>query len=631
MRGCARGPIDRQRQRGVVLVSVLLIVLTVTSYVFLKSVNRQLGQPGYNAARTRAALAEAKSALIGYAVTYPDRVNAAYGPGYLLCPADGEDGVARSGCATSTHSLTGRFPWATLESNNIRDASGAQLWYALSENYRNNPHLVPLNSDTPGQIDVDGATDIVAVLIAPGPPLSGQDSRVASPNLVTNYLEDENATTGDQKFTRAGNGEFNDQLLVLTRQELMAAVEQRVLGEVAQRLNAYYWYAWDPTIADDERGYPWLSPYADPNTATFKAVIAAGPDGQQGQIPFHYAADPDPGPNEQRFATAMTVSWDLAGADEQTVYDTDTRNDIPTDCLKKSDCGGSDPYFSEFEPGHALSIPATVGHCTWSDPDVVDQDSPRARNYARCDGALTLLVPRDYELNSAPGTFVPGTLRRTYTIRGTFQDTEGVVVTPPTATGVRTRALATTSPADDHPGADDDHRIEIDIQQIHTADGILPPGEPFTVRSELIRVKANNGTSGSFRIAGVHYDLDVDEGELPGWFIANDWHHQVYVAYSEADEQGNTSTCDVTASCLTLQIQRRGMAAPVPQTNIRGLVLVAGAELAGAANPRVGGVATMASYFEAENDQETTPGRVYSLAPRSAVFNDQVRVLGTAP
>ncbi|MBT8445985.1 MAG: hypothetical protein KJO38_02475, partial [Gammaproteobacteria bacterium] len=186
------------------LIAFILVVLTSASFVMLRSLNAR-PLTDYDNVATLRALSEAKQALIGYAVAYPDRVNAAFGPGYLPCPDDPADataGIARSACASATNSNTGRFPWATLDTHALRDASGARLWYALTDEVRYNPHLTPLNSDTPGSLTVDGAGDIVAVIIAPGAPVAGQASRAANPNLPAAFLEGDNATNGDNSFTR---------------------------------------------------------------------------------------------------------------------------------------------------------------------------------------------------------------------------------------------------------------------------------------------------------------------------------------------------------------------------------------------------------------------------------------------
>ena len=151
--------------------------------------------------------------------------------------------MPRSNCAASTNSLVGRIPWGYLGLGDLRDNAGERLWYAITEAYRYSlPIGSPaLNSEVLGGVTVDGVGDIVVVIIAPNAPLTGQ-SRNTGPNNPSNYLEEGN-NDGDLVFaTQASNPtiEFNDSLLTITRQELMKAVEKRVLGEARGVLQTYY-------------------------------------------------------------------------------------------------------------------------------------------------------------------------------------------------------------------------------------------------------------------------------------------------------------------------------------------------------------------------------------------------------
>jgi len=128
-------------------------------------------------AQTYRSLNEAKQALLGYAATRLDDV------GHLPCPDTaygvptvGFDPIGSSNtpCGPLGAPSLGLFPFNSVESNDIRDASGASLWYAVSGNHKINPATVPLNSDTAATLSVDGASDIAAVIIAPGPALPGQ-------------------------------------------------------------------------------------------------------------------------------------------------------------------------------------------------------------------------------------------------------------------------------------------------------------------------------------------------------------------------------------------------------------------------------------------------------------------------
>ncbi len=260
---------SRRKQIGATLLAYILVLISGTSYLLVRNYNANI-QKIESATEAGIKLKLAKQALIGYATTYPDNVNATEGPGYLLCPDTDNDGMAEANCSLGGGTTIGRFPWKTLELLDIYDTSGQTIWYALSENYRYGANKqIPLNSETEGQLSVDGINDIVAVLFSPGEPVTGQN-RTSGSNLISHYLEDDNADADtafvttlaapnvkrlDGIYDANDSLVFNDKLVYITRQELMDAVEKRVLGEVSQILGNYF---------TTYGAYPWLAPFADP-------------------------------------------------------------------------------------------------------------------------------------------------------------------------------------------------------------------------------------------------------------------------------------------------------------------------------------------------------------------------------
>lgn len=236
--------------------------------------------------QTQKALNEAKRALISYAVNYPELNNRPdRGPGYLPCPDQGPnqtpnpmpgqyddsliDGIKQENCSANTGSTLGLLPFADLGLSDLRDSSGERLWYAVSQNFKHHQNVTHvINSETPGLITVDDLDDIVAVVIAPGPPIGSQNRRGDSDyqalidrefyRVASNYLEDANAITGGgvQEYVTASSddSDFNDRLVFITRQEIMSAIELRVVNEVRRVLANYY---------DQNEAYPWLAPFTD--------------------------------------------------------------------------------------------------------------------------------------------------------------------------------------------------------------------------------------------------------------------------------------------------------------------------------------------------------------------------------
>lgn len=207
-------------------------------------------------------LRRAADALIARAVSDDNR------PGSLPCPdlitnSAGwnnypDDGKADMFTLTRCPSYIGFLPWLTLDLPELQDASGNHLWYALATALRDDDSAQPINSDSSMGLKVDTDDDIAAIVFAPGQALAGQ-SRPAQ--LPSAYLDGENGNGDDQKYITGPPGEqFNDQLLVITRRELMAAVEKRVVNTVRNCLEQHA----DATSNSTPR-YPWPAPLGEEN------------------------------------------------------------------------------------------------------------------------------------------------------------------------------------------------------------------------------------------------------------------------------------------------------------------------------------------------------------------------------
>ncbi len=239
----------RGRQRGAVLMIMLVILVVGIAAILVNSLTAASVQTARQE-QTAAALAQAKAALIGYAVTYGD-THSGNVPGYLPCPDYGggnPEGSAEPVCGTQDVSVIGRLPWATLDVSDLRDGDGECLWYAVSGTYKNNPPTGLMNWDTNGQFQVYGpdgtqlGSQVVAVIFAPGAALSGQDrSGTAAPvcggnYTAANYLDTgtvnsinfNNADIATGNFIQETNGgNINDQLVFITRQDIWNAIQNR--------------------------------------------------------------------------------------------------------------------------------------------------------------------------------------------------------------------------------------------------------------------------------------------------------------------------------------------------------------------------------------------------------------------
>ena len=247
--------------------------------VYITGLNRSTASMAQERAqKTSIALAQAKEALIAYAVTFADDPGHTGNPvpGFLPCPelagTPGSEGVEASGCGSGTSrfiSQIGRLPWRSLGLEAIKDGSGECLWYAVSGSYKNSPTSVittstatssMMNWDTNGQFAVmaaNGTTYLagaaadnraVAVIFAPGEAVSGQNrtpdanARTCGGNYsATAYLDQ--ITAGGTSFNNGAvsaianaittfiagdhSNTFNDRLVYITRADIWSAIKKR--------------------------------------------------------------------------------------------------------------------------------------------------------------------------------------------------------------------------------------------------------------------------------------------------------------------------------------------------------------------------------------------------------------------
>lgn len=271
--------LPRVSQRGAALMLLLLLVGVGALAVFVTGLNSATQQQERDRI-TAAALAQAKEALIGYALKRQDPER----PGDMPCPdnpSDGDyDGTQDSPCGNDSPSpRLGRLPWRSADVGGVPvdglnadlvDGFGERLWYAVSRNLVDAVGVAELN---PGIISVaprpwitvHGASGqvisnrVALVVLSAGLALGGQNRTGMTPN-VAQFLDqatigaipynnnDANdcldgttcptvaSRTGEDFIMNVTSPTFNDRLIYLTIDELMVAVERRVAGEISSRL-----------------------------------------------------------------------------------------------------------------------------------------------------------------------------------------------------------------------------------------------------------------------------------------------------------------------------------------------------------------------------------------------------------
>lgn len=300
-----RGYHLRLSQKGAVLIFLAFILGLGAAAYLLKALNVANLQARQDV-KTLKTLGDAKQALISWAVSHENR------PGQMPFPdrnADGDyDGSSDCNSPMSTFSyafLLGQLPIYGQKNpcvspqvgigDDFRDAQGNRLWYAVSRNLVHKYELPPADPIiNPSMIntaaypwlrvlDKNGvliSDRVAAVIIAPGNPIGAQDRSSPTPN-PTEFLDtfqiggttysNANYTLPNEDFIigqdsrNVSNADttyvkpyyFNDQLVFITIDELMTAVNNRAASEASILLNQYrvkntrYPYAADLGVALD--------------------------------------------------------------------------------------------------------------------------------------------------------------------------------------------------------------------------------------------------------------------------------------------------------------------------------------------------------------------------------------------
>ncbi len=87
------------------------------------------------------------------------------------------------------------------------------------------------------------------------------------------------------------------------------------------------------------------------------------------------------------------------------------------------------------------------------------------------------------------------------------------------------------------------------------------------------------GASGRVKITGINILQSEQNGDIPAWFVDNDWHQYIYIAYSAGEEPGAVAVCTENIDCLDINVGSNTGASA--KDDIRALVMLTGAELSG--------------------------------------------------
>ncbi|MDD2833712.1 MAG: hypothetical protein PHD12_06845 [Methylotenera sp.] len=297
----------RRKHYGMALIMLLFVIaLAATAFIFSTLEPSAIRQERDK--KTAEVLLQAKSALIGWSVSHPQY------PGILPFPDRSADGNydGSSDCvssATLTYGhLIGKLPFnnqtapcvgpALGLATDLRDAEGESLWYAVSRNLirttvAGGPVINPSITDAPtypwlvvrdknGQVI---SNRVAAVIIAPGLSVDAQDRSgglAGAPAYldaaIISAITYSNAdyTVPNEDFISGEDMRnvppthptyqqpylFNDRLIYITIDELMLALEKRVVREVAGSMRNYYSVS---SVVPGNRYYPYAAELGEVN------------------------------------------------------------------------------------------------------------------------------------------------------------------------------------------------------------------------------------------------------------------------------------------------------------------------------------------------------------------------------
>jgi hypothetical protein len=576
-----------------------------------------------------AVLREAREALIAFAAA-----QASQGPGHLPCPDKLDTGTSPGIlCGTPLTppnlSRVGRLPWRTLGLPDLRDGSGERLWYAVSDNFLNKPGR-PVNSDVQGQLTVVGTTaptpNVIAVIFAPGGavtradgtlqqrPPAGACGALGDPRCdPVNYLERENADGDENVFVAAPlcianlrncGTDFNDELVVITHEDLFAAVEtvvaRRLETEVGKELAGHF-QAWQ--AATGTGFYPFAVPF-DAVPATIPAASPPTPDpyrnaflGRLAQTAGLFpvtALEADDDPNALGWITAAWTSVQTGG----------------TGAIESFSCT-SDPY------GDRSRAQCTLGYSGTLQARITG----RAQN-------VTKSVARPIYTGSLTGAGYAST----YPVPlDPLDATPRLTTSPiPAATGPVFSATVTQA-LDFASGA-----LVVNVDVVLDAAAAPPPVFPATFPTVTVEIPTP-------RLGPLFTSSDYD------WIYQNYWFSQFYytvhpqfAAFAAPKPVPVAATCAPqlmgppvipATPCITLQT-----GSATPQTDIAAMAVLAGRPLGTRSRPW-----TFTRYYEDQNRTLSPPTVIfdpsdpaeidytYEMKPRAPAFNDRAAVLARRP
>ena len=250
----------------------MLVLFVTGGSVAISALNNRQTATIAKAREVRYQMEAAKAALLAYAANHSKFYSDARGPGYFPCPDTDDPELDLDGTPnyTGTASLKectyaspalGRLPQEevltelTFRFNDAYADIDEQFWYVVAPRYLysntstnrrsyTRTYAGPTLSFTNASdywLTLDGNTEYVALIIAPGAELETQN-RLAGPTNYANYLDGQNGGSNYDFYTsyEANPELFNDEIIGITLDEYITYVGTAVARDVKLRMESYY-------------------------------------------------------------------------------------------------------------------------------------------------------------------------------------------------------------------------------------------------------------------------------------------------------------------------------------------------------------------------------------------------------
>ena len=501
--------------------------------------------------KNRAVLQQAKAALIAWAASEASQPTNGPGfqPGALPCPDVNNDGTADYIGGTSCSAYLGRLPYATLGIDDLRDASGERLWYAVSSNFIRSTSNV-INSNTQGKLTLTGlapASNAIAVVLAPGTRLGSQDRSSTGVNTASNYLEATNGVANSTSFVSKTENLidplvanlFNDQLLAISSQDLFSVVEPVVAARIERDIK--------PDLVTYASNWGGAYPFA--------AIFA----------------NPDPGTND-----STTTANDSTRRQSQYIGDTSTSN-----------TGGLLPITASavysWSPGTVTLTGGTAGSI--SGISCASTSSPFSG--WQCSFTINAIDLGWQWWNWGPCNWNEYCMiNPSFSVSASAANAGLSFSIPPSASGVNvTRTMTATS-------------ITATLNSSGAGNIVYQGTYSYSRYSSSWFSRSVVVTIPDLTASPVTSSSDM----TAGWFISNEWYRLVYYVVSPGYLPGAGASCNALKPCLTVNNMPSYYSSP--NTNKSALLILAGRSLNGTSRPS----SSFGNYLEGKN--ATTAGNL---------------------